>query len=133
MINPLSTSLSGLMAASKKLAVSAMNVANARTAGSLDKMNPNQPYLALTTVDTGTAGGGIKTSVVLRTPATVPMFDPDAPFANEDGMVSAPNVSLDEEMFTMIQAKHAYQANAIAISREKDMQDELRNALDRKV
>jgi flagellar basal-body rod protein FlgC len=133
MINPLSTSLSGMMAASKKLAVSAMNVANARTMGSLDKTNPNQPHLALTTVDTGTAGGGIKTSVVLRTPATVPAFEPDSPFANEDGMVAAPNVNLDEEMFTMMQAKQAYQANAVALGRTKDIHDELMNALDKKV
>ncbi len=132
MINPLSTSLSGMMAATKKLAVSASNLANAQSKGSLGKTDPNRPYLAMTTVDTGVAGGGVKTAVVLRTPAYVPSYDPDAAFADEDGMVAAPNVNVDEEIMTGLQAKQAYQANAVMLSRINDMSKELTRVLDKK-
>ncbi len=131
MVNAISTSLSGLLAQSKKLSVAASNIANADTKGSLDKMDPNQPYLALTSY-TKANGGGVDVAVVLRTPATVQIYDPDAPFANEDGMVAMPNVNLDEEVITAKMAEQAYTANAKVMGTLNRLHDTLIDALDEK-
>lgn len=133
MINPISTSVSGLLAASKKLSDAASNIANASTAGSLDETSPNQPYSAVSTVTESVADGGVSATSVPRTPAYVPSFSPDSPFANEQGMVGVPNVNLDEELITMKVAEQAYKANAQVIKTTSEMQDELLNALDKKV
>ena len=72
MINPLSTSISGLQAASKKVAVASSNVANADVVGSTDAKSPNQAYSAKTTQDISAAGGGVQTVVLNRNPPFVP-------------------------------------------------------------
>jgi flagellar basal-body rod protein FlgC len=132
MINPLSTSVSGLVAASKKIADVASNVANAGTEGSLDKSSPNQPYTAVSNVTESVPGGGVVATSVPRNPAYVPSYSPDSPFANEQGMVGVPNVNLDEELITMKIAEQAYKANAQVIRTASEMQDELIRALDEK-
>ena len=67
--------------------------------------------------------------VLNRDPAFVPSFSPDSPFADEQGLVNAPNVSLDEEMVNLKIAEHAYKANAQVIKTSSEMQDALRDAL----
>jgi flagellar basal-body rod protein FlgC len=130
MINPLSTSISGLQAASKKIAVAASNVANADVVGSTDANSPNQAYSAKTTQDISSAGGGVQTVVLNRNPPFVPSFEPDSPFANSEGMVNAPNVNLDEELVTSKMAENSYKANLTALKTGLEMQDTLRKALD---
>ena len=120
------------MAASKKVAVAATNVANADVVGSTDPTSPNQAYAAQTTQDISTAGGGVKTVSLNRTPAFVPSFEPDSPFADSNGMVNAPNVNLDEELVNTKIAENAYQANLMAMRTSIDMQNTLRDALDHK-
>ena len=133
MINPLSLGLSGLMAASKKAQVSSTNIANASTTGSLDASKGPKPYEAQQTVTTSVAGGGVSAASVSRQPGFVPSYEPDSPFADESGMVGAPNVNLEEEMINLKVAEQAYKANAQTIRVAKDMSEELLNALDKKV
>ncbi len=133
MINPLSISVSGLAAASKKAADAASNLVNAGSTGSLDKMSPNQPYQAVDTVTEAVTGGGVKATSVARNPAFVESYSPDSRYANEEGMVGAPNVNLDEELLTMKIAEQAYKANAQAIKTTRDMHDELLRAFDKKI
>ncbi len=133
MINPLSLGLSGLMAASKKAQVSAGNIANAGTTGSLDPAQGPKPYEAQETVITSVAGGGVTAASVSRQPGFVPSYEPDSPFADQDGMVGAPNVNIEEDMINLKAAEQAYKANAQTIRVAKDMSEELLNALDKKV
>ena len=133
MINPLSLNISGLMAASKKAADSAQNIANSGSAGSLDPTSASQPYQAVDTVTTPVAGGGVKAVSVARNPAYVPSYEPNSPLANEDGMVATPNVNLDEELINLKAAEQAYKANAQALRMSRDMHDTLLTAIDKKV
>jgi len=132
MINPLSTSLSGLLSSSKKAEVAAINIANADVIGSTDSDSPNQAYAAKMTQDTSTAGGGVNTVVLNRTPPFVPSYAPDSPFADAEGMVNAPNVNLDEELINTRLAENSYKANIVAMKVGLEMQDTLRKALDTK-
>lgn len=132
MINPISTTISGLMASSRKAQVAANNIANAGTVGSTDPQSPNQAYAAQITQDMTTAGGGVRTISLNRTPPFVPSFAPDSPFADSEGMVNSPNVNLDEELINLKESEFAYKANAQALRTGMEMQDTLRDALDRK-
>lgn len=133
MINTISIGLTGLVASSKKANVAAGNIANASTVGSIDSSSPFQAYSAQTTQDV-TLGdnGGVQTIVLNRNPPFVPSFDPDSPFANEQGLVNAPNVNVDEEMITLKQSEMSYKANVETIRVGKEMQDSLFDALDHK-
>lgn len=133
MINPLSLNVSGLLAASKKAADAASNIANASSSGSLDPSSPNQPYSAVDTVATPVAGGGVKAVSVTRTPGFVPSYEPNSPLADAEGMVGAPNVNLDEELIALKTAEQAYKANAQALRMTREMQDTLLTAIDKKV
>ncbi len=132
MINPLSTSLSGLMAASKKASVAAENIANSDVTGATDPANSHQAYAAKTTQTVTTAGGGVNTVILNRTPAFIPSYEPDSPFADGKGLVNAPNVNLDEELITTKMAENSYKANLTALKAGLEMQDTLQKALDTK-
>ncbi len=130
MINPISTSLSGLMAASKKAEVVSSNIANADSVGSTDSKASSQAYAAKVTRDVSTGDGGVRTEVLTRNPPFVPSYSPDSPLADSSGMVNAPNVNPDEELLTLQQAKTAYQSNAMVIRTSLKMQDTLHKAFD---
>ena len=123
MINPLSTSVSGLMAAARKATVAASNIANADVIGSTDPNSPDQAYSARVTQDTSTAGGGVQTSVLTRNSPFVPSYSPDSPLADAQGVVNAPNVNLDEELITLKQAENAYKANSLVSKLTKELLD----------
>lgn len=120
------------MASSKKAAVAAGNIANADVVGSTDPKSPNQAYIPQDTQDITTAGGGVKTVSLNRTPSFTPSYEPDSPFADGDGMVNAPNVNLDEELINVKIAENAYKANVTAMKAGLEMKDTLQQALDQK-
>jgi len=136
MINPISIALTGLVSSSKKAEVAAGNIANVSTVGSTDPENPFQAYSAKVTADksltVGGTGSGVQTVVLNRNPPFVPSFWPDSPFADENGMVNAPNVNLDEELVNLKSAEMSYKANAQVVRTGKEMQDSLINALNHK-
>lgn len=118
------------MAASKKLSISAENITNADTVGSIDPESPNQAYQAKTTLNKSIGdGAGVETVVLTRTPAFVPSFEPDSPFANSEGMVNSPNVNLDEELINTKIAEQAYKANVAAMGAGLQMHNTLIDAL----
>lgn len=132
MINPLSTSISGLIAASQKAKVASTNITNADVVGSTNPSDANQAYTPKITQDTSLDGQGVKTMVLNRTPAFVPSYQPDSPFADTEGIVNAPNVNLDEELMTLKLAENSYKANSTAFKAGLKMQDTLQEALDTK-
>lgn len=131
MIGAISTALSGLFAASKRAEASASNIANASTAGSLDPASANQPYNALTTVQTASPGGGVTATNIPKSPGIVNAYSPDSPFANADGLVGAPNVDLSEEIVNLKLAEVSYKANIASLKTAQEMSEELGRLLDK--
>jgi flagellar basal-body rod protein FlgC len=113
--------LSGLNAASRRLQVSASNVANSQTTGALPNADGTVPagapvaYAPLALVQTADAGGGVQTSITTVTPSTTAVFDPQASFANQDGLVAAPNVDLAQEFVGQLLASYSFAANAAVL------------------
>jgi len=101
----MNTALSGLMANSTKLGVSANNVANAQTPG----------YKAQEATLESVAGGGVKATVREATDATNSVYSPESAGADENGMVTLPNVSLEQEVVNQKTAEIGYTANAKVI------------------
>jgi flagellar basal-body rod protein FlgC len=119
--------LSGMNAAARRLDVSASNVANVLTTGTLPNADGTVPagapqaYAPLELVQTEIAGGGTQTSVTTANPSYVATSDPTAPFANQDGLVAAPNVDLAQEMIGQLVAKYSFAANASVMKADDDM------------
>jgi flagellar basal-body rod protein FlgC len=113
--------LSGLNAAASRLQVSASNVANSQTTGALPNAYGTVPagapqaYSPLQLVQTDSAGGGVQTSVTTVTPPTTAVYDPQASFANQDGLVAAPNVDLAQEFVGQLLASYSFAANAAVL------------------
>jgi flagellar basal-body rod protein FlgC len=110
--------LSGMNAATRRLEVSASNVANSMSTGALPAADGTvsagtpQAYAPLRIVQTASAEGGTQTSVTTINPPSVAMSDPQAPFANQDGLVAAPNVDISQEMVNQMIASYSFAANA---------------------
>lgn len=123
--------LSGLNAASLRLQVSASNVANAQSTGALPNANSTAPagspqaYAPLEVVQSASVSGGVQTSVTTVTPSTTAVFDPQASFANQDGLVAAPNVDLAQEFVDQLLASYSYAANAIVLKTDDRMTQSL--------
>jgi len=136
-MSTLSIATSGLSAASLRLNVTASNIANALTTGPLpatggsgtpaggtgggSSANSTFPAayvpLQVNQVDqsNGSTPGGTLATVSTVSPSFVPQSDPSAPFANQDGLVAAPNVDLADQFVQLITAKYAFAANAKVI------------------
>lgn len=136
MIGAINIALTGLGAASKQLLASASNIANLQTAGSLEE-GGQAPYTPLRTqntaiTDTQGNGQGVSTTFVAKDPAFVPAFDPDSPFADENGIIGVPNVDLAEEAVNINIAEIQYKANLKTIQAASDLTKELFRVLDDK-
>ncbi|TQV71233.1 flagellar basal body rod protein FlgC [Denitrobaculum tricleocarpae] len=117
-----SNSVSGLQAQSKRLAVSANNVANVSTAGTPGVTEgENAVYKPQEVIQTTTAGGGVRAETRPVQPASVSAYAPQNPLANDEGVVDLPNVSLEAEFTDQLLAKRAYQANASVIKTQDEM------------
>jgi flagellar basal-body rod protein FlgC len=130
----LSIAASGLAAASRRLEVSASNVANASDTGPLPDA-PNAanfpPVYAAQRVDqVDVAGGGTVANVSTASPGYVTQYDPTAPFADKNGLVAAPNVDLANEAVQQITARVDFAANAKVIQVYSEM---MKSLLDIKV
>jgi flagellar basal-body rod protein FlgC len=54
-------------------------------------------------------------------PGTVPMFDPNAPYADSRGMVASPNVDLASEFVQQLIARYSFAANAQVVKADAKM------------
>jgi len=102
--------LSSLAAQVRSLAVSAANVANLRSVN----------YEPQRVVQTSGPAGGVRAEAVPISPPSVLVYDPKNPAADQDGLVTLPNVSLDEEFVVQLQAKLAYKANLAALKAQDE-------------
>ena len=129
-MNPIySTSLSGLLAQGERLAVSAKNIANARSVGQGSAPDQTEEAFVPQRVSEVSVadGGGVRTERRPISPASIPSFEPGSPDAGEDGIVNRPNVSLEEEFTIQIQAKRAYEANLAVIKTQDELLGRLLN------
>ena len=123
-MNPvLFIALSGLQAATKRLGVSANNVANALTSRPTTGPNarPAGVFAAQEAVDRASGGGGVRTEVRERDPATVIGPDPASP----TGLSAFPHVDLVEEAVNQKVALATYKANAAVICTQQEIDDAL--------
>ncbi len=122
---------SGLRAQSRRLEVSANNVANVSSLGvhpdpQLARPEGFAPQRTVFSAQVlggvqGGAGGGVTASTAPITPAAFLSYQPDHPDADPDGMVPLPNVSLEREMVEQIQALRLFQANLKTIQTQDRM------------
>lgn len=137
MTDVLSIALSGLNAASARANAAASNIAGADTTGALPGTGGPAPYAPVdvvqTSVQAGPAPQGTRAQTVERQPSSVPSFEPDAPYADENGFVAAPNVDLGTEIVDLKQAAQAYEANAAVVRTESQMEKELFDRFDQTV
>ncbi|TCU71423.1 flagellar basal-body rod protein FlgC [Bradyrhizobium sp. R2.2-H] len=130
-----SIATSGLSAASLRVNVAASNIANVRTTGPLPasggsgtsadaaSSSTSSTYpaayvpLRVDQVDqsSGAMPGGTKAAVSMVSPSYIAQSDPGAPFANQDGLVAAPNVDITREFVELAAAKYSFIANAKVI------------------
>ena len=75
------------------------------------------------------ANGGVRSVTGPVTPASVPVFDPLHPAADGGGIVQYPNISLEREIVSQIEAVHAFKANAKVIAAQDEMLGELLDIL----
>jgi flagellar basal-body rod protein FlgC len=129
----LSIATSGLSAASLRLNVTANNIANALTTGPLpatggsggtgsSSNNSNFPaaFVPLQVNQVDQTSGGTVATVAPVSPSFVAQSDPGAPFANQDGLVAAPNVDLASQFVQLLTAKYSFAANAKVIQAYAD-------------
>ena len=125
--------LSGMVAATRRLDVSASNIANAMSIGALPNADRTLPagappaYMPLDVVQIASAGGGTQTTITTATPSTTAISDPQAPFANPDGLVAAPNVDLSQELVGQMLASYSFAANATVMTVADSMTKALLN------
>jgi len=134
-MNPaITTALSGMTANAVRLRNSASNVANMQTRGAIPSTPPSQAvsggngpqvYQAVTTQLSTTASGGVSAGTNPTLPSYLVGYDPQASFANEDGMVALPNVDLAREAVEQIVAQHSYEANIATIRTADEMERSL--------
>ncbi len=133
MVNTISIALSGLTAASNKLQASASNIANLQTTGSL-QAGETAPYTPQTTVQTAQEGGlGVRSEIIPRNNPFVPAFDPDSPFADENGIIGVPNINLAEEAVNTILAELSFKANIATLKVAEELSDEIFKIFDKDV
>ncbi len=114
---------SGLRAQSRRLAVSANNVANISSLGVHPDPELAEPeaFAPQRTVFSSQPLGGVAASSAPITPASFLSYQPDHPDADAEGMVPIPNVSLEQEMVEQIQALRLFQANVKTIQTQDRM------------
>ena len=62
-------------------------------------------------VQSALASGGTQAEAMPVTPPTMPLYSPQSPTADADGIVQRPNVSLEMESVEQMLARRAFEAN----------------------
>lgn len=134
MVSPVTIALSGLNAASTRVATSASNIANAQTVGAREGTEGPEAYTPVDVVQVslGTETGeaqGTRADVIEHSPATTPSYQPESPYADSEGLVEAPNVDYGTELVNAKTASLAYKANLSVIKVANEMERELLDRL----
>ena len=119
MADAMTISASGLQAALQTLSSVAANLANANSNGPVPGTPPTQAvaqtagsvYQPTVSVQSTAADGGVTTSLQPSLPAYNLAYDPQAPYANMQGMIATPNVDMPTQIIDQIEAVNSFRAN----------------------
>jgi flagellar basal-body rod protein FlgC len=129
----ITTALSGLDAARKRLEVSAANVANVDSEGALPdaggEAGAPQAYTPLRVAQQPLASGGTVATTEPVEPALARRYAPNRSYANRSGMIASPNVDLVSEGINQMTASRAYEANAHVLTIAVDLERQAIDAL----
>jgi len=107
----------GLTAHRKWLDAISDNIANVNTATPAGQDMFREKYV---TAAEGTATPGVYVTGVRESTAEGRLvYEPEHPYADENGYVQYPNVDLGDQMSMLILAQRGYQANAAVVDRAK--------------
>ncbi|WP_091234024.1 flagellar basal body rod protein FlgC [Microbacterium sp. 3J1] len=107
----------GLTAHRKWLDALSDNIANVNTATPAGEDAFREK---LVTVQAGTDSPGVYVAGVEESEAPAKLvYDPEHPYADEDGYVQYPNIELGDQMSMLIVAQRGYEANAAVVDRAK--------------
>jgi flagellar basal-body rod protein FlgC len=118
--------VSGMNAATRRLEVAASNIANQRSTGRMPAADGTvsagapRAYAPLR-VDQVAISGGTQANVSAVSPGVVPVYDPQAPYADEQGMVATPDVDLGTEMVDLTLARLTFAANVRVLKASDDL------------
>ena len=126
---------SGMTAQSVRLNATASNIANAQTVSSSTEVTyrARHPIFSVlqkqfidrefTEVDLQSdVGQGVKVLGIVESQAPLrPQYEPNHPYADEQGYVYYPNVNVVEEMADMISASRSFQTNVEVMNTTKGM------------
>jgi flagellar basal-body rod protein FlgC len=132
MVGAISTALSGMDAAAKRVEASASNLANSRntirtedartdSGGARPERRDLPVYEPVRVDQSSDHGGGTRAEFVSVEPPHVKSYDLGNRLADDDGMVARPNVDYVREVVNLTQAEHAYTANLKVIATENAM------------
>jgi flagellar basal-body rod protein FlgC len=127
----LSIASSGMTAAMRRLEVSASNVANAMSDGPLPSADAATQakypaaYVPKQVGQVETAGGGTTAVVSDVSPSSIASYDPNAPFADAQGMVASPNVDFANEAVQQIISRYTFAMNAVVARTYEQMMKSL--------
>lgn len=129
MVSPLSavgSALSGLQAASKRIQVSADNVANQYSTKTIKNGQIlDQPYIPQIAQQVSHSGGGVQVITKDATPATIPVQDQYDP----GQLVDYPNVDVATELVNQRIASYDYKANLKTLKVAHEMEQNLLDIL----
>ena len=141
LLDSINISATGLSAQRTRLNIASMNLANANVTRTVD----GGPYRAKSVIFSsekykpepesaaGTKPGNfdtelakavetVKVAGIVEDPDPfIQVYDPSHPDADENGMVSYPNVNTMEQMVDVMNASRAYEANATVLETAKNM------------
>jgi flagellar basal-body rod protein FlgC len=115
MIDSFGISLSGLNAASTRVAAAASNIANIRSVAARDSSDTTG-FKPVQVSQVSNVAGGTQTVISEVDPPSVPSFEPGNPSADANGIVPRPNVNLPGQMVELMTAEHNFKANLRAMS-----------------
>lgn len=119
--------ISGLQAASNRLANSANNTANQHSTSSLiGGKRVATPYVPTDVTQSSIAPqSGVTSGLRDRTPAETPIYDPTNVNADANGIVNFPNVEPANETVERVLAKNAFMSNLSSLRAELETTDSL--------
>ena len=123
MFEPMDVSITGMDAFSRSMNHIYHNIANARTVDAGNGLPYRRVELLMKQRVDDELGGVEVDKVVPDMSPFSEVYDPSHPYADKQGYVRMPNVSIPKEMINLTVASRAYQANVAVLRRYQQMVD----------